>query len=298
MQRPEAISRREGLKRILQCSAGSLLAFQSATRTEKDSSFLTDIGVCTSLSNHAILYQHGCAFVEERVSDFLLPDKPEAEFLAVLSTLKKSLVPVYACRIFLPGSLPCVGDAVKQEALSAYAETALRRAGQAGVKIIVFGSGSARRIPSGFDADKARAQLIGFLRLTASMAARYGVTIAFEPLNRRETNMVNRVRQGAEIVEAVDHPSLKLLVDLYHMYQEGEAAEEIARAGRLIHHCHLAELERRTAPVTMKDDFRLFFRALRDADYRGKLCIESSWENLATQLPAALEVLRKQISEI
>jgi sugar phosphate isomerase/epimerase len=228
----------------------------------------------------------------------LLPDKPEVEFLASLTALEKSRLPVHACRVFLPGSLPCVGDAVKEEALSAYVATALRRAGAAGVKIIVFGSGAARKIPAGFDSDKAHRQLIGFLQRTASVAAHHGVIIAFEPLNRRETNMVNRVREGAGIVEAVDHPNLKLLVDIYHMHQEGEAAEEIARVGRHIHHCHLAELENRGAPVTMKDDFRPFFRALKQAGYRGKLCIESSWENLAAQLPLALEVLRKQISEI
>jgi sugar phosphate isomerase/epimerase len=297
MKRLEAISRREGMKRMLQCGAGCLLAPQNAIWTDKDSSFITDIGVCASLSNHAILRQHGYAFVEESVSEFLLPMKPETEFQAVLSTLKSASLPVYACRIFLPGSLVCVGDKVNQEALSAYTQTALRRAGEAGVKIIVFGSGTARRIPSGFDADKAKAQLIGFLRQTASVAARYGVTIVFEPLNRRETNMVNTVRQGAEIVEGVDHSNLKMMVDIYHMYQEGEAASEIDRVGSLIRHCHIAELDGRTAPVTMKDDFRPFFRALKKIGYQGKLCIESSWENLPTQLPLALQVLRKQISE-
>lgn len=291
------IDRRESLKRMTCLGAVLSGALAPVRAGRADGAFLSDIGVCTSLSNHALLRESGYAFVEESVGGLLVPDQPEEKFREKLQILKTASLPVPVCRIFLPGSLPCVGPAVKQDALMTYAETVLRRAGEAGVLTIVFGSGGSRRIPDGFDPGKAREQLIDFLRQMLPIAAKHRVTLALEHLNRGETNMINRVRQAFEIVEAIDHPNLKILVDIYHMLRENEAAEEILRAGRYVHHCHIAEPEKRAAPITMKDDFRPYFSALKKAGYRGRLCIEAGWGDLATELPLALEVLRRQIAE-
>ncbi len=300
MQNPEIIHRREGLKRMAGLGAvfsGSLAA-RPVHAAEDDRVFLSDIGVCTSLSNNALLRQNGYAFVEESVAGLLAPDEPEEKFREKLETLKASSLPVPVCRIFLPGSLPCVGPAVRQDALMAFTETVLIRAGKAGVQTIVFGSGGSRRIPDGFDAAKAREQLIGFLRQILPIAAKNRVTLALEPLNRGETNMINRLGEAVEIVQAVNHPNLRMLVDIYHMLREKEAAEEILRTGGCLHHCHIAEPEKRAAPITMKDDFRPYFGALKRAGYRGKLSIEAGWGDLATELPLALHVLRQQIAEV
>ena len=299
MQTGEIIDRREGLKRIT-CLGGVVcgaVASRAVRAGEAERSFLSDIGVCTTFSNAALLRANGYAFVEESVAGLLMPDQPDEKFRAQLSALKAASLPVPACRIFLPGSLPCVGPAVKQDALMTFTETVLRRGGEAGVQTLVFGSGGSRRIPDGFDPGQAREQLIGFLRLMLPIAGKHGVTVALEHLNRGETNMINRVSQALEIVQAVDHPNLKMLVDIYHMLREGETADEIVKAGCYIHHCHIAEPVKRAAPLTMKDDFRPYFSALKKVGYRGKLCIESSWGELSTELPLALGVLRQQIAE-
>jgi sugar phosphate isomerase/epimerase len=253
--------------------------------------------VCTSLSNHRLLRDNGYAFIEERVGEILVPDKPDERFREIVETVKTSFLPVPVCRIFLPGSLPCVGDTVDQDALLAYTETVFRRAGVAGVTSIVFGSGASRRVPAGFDAAKAREQLIGFLKLAGPIAARYGVTVALESLNRGETNLVNSLRESVEIVRTVDHPNVRMLVDVFHMLRENEAAKEILAAAGFVHHCHIAEPEKRAAPTSIKDDFRPYFRALRQAGYSGRLSIEAGWGNLAEELPLALRVLRQQIAE-
>jgi hypothetical protein len=41
------------------------------------------------------------------------------------------------------------------------------------------------------------------------------VTIAVEPLNRRETNVWNATRECADYVRQVNHPHVRLLVDAY-----------------------------------------------------------------------------------
>lgn len=298
MQTGKIIDRRQGLKRITCLGAAVTWAFGASRVQAADGPFISDIGACTSLRNDHLLRKYGYAFVEESVREILLPEKPEEQFREMLTAVKASSLPVPVCRIFLPGSLPCVGDAVKQDALMAYTETALRRAGHAGVTTIVFGSGGARRIPAGFDPAKAREQLVAFLRLAGPIAATHGVTLALENLNRGETNMINRLHQAVDVVEAVRHPNVRMLVDIYHMLRENEAAEEILRAAPYVHHCHIAEPEKRAAPTTMKDDFRPYFRALKQAGYNGRLSIEAGWGNLEAELPSALLVLRQQIAEV
>ncbi|RPI22433.1 MAG: sugar phosphate isomerase/epimerase [Acidobacteria bacterium] len=294
MQSREIIDRRESLKRLAGLGAAAV-----ATRPAHaaDTAFLSDIGICTPLSNHALLRENGYAFVEESVATLLVPGQPDEKFGENLKMLQAASLPVPVCRIFLPGSLPCVGPAIRQDALMTFTETAFRRAQQAGVMTIVFGSGQSRRIPEGFDAGKAREQLISYLRQALPIAARHGVTLALEHLNRGETNMINRLSQAFEIVEEVDHPNLRMLVDIYHLLREKEAPEEILKVGRYVHHCHIAEPEKRAAPTTMKDDFRPYFTALKKVGYRGKLSIEAGWGDLATELPMALRVLRQQITE-
>jgi sugar phosphate isomerase/epimerase len=299
MHTGEIIDRRESLKRVAGLGAvfSAALATAAIQTGQPDAAFLADIGVCTNLSNHTLLRSSGYAFVEESVTGFLIPQQPEEQFREKLELLKASSLPVPVCRIFLPGSLRVVGPAVDQDALIAYTETAFRRANEAGVRTIVFGSGGSRRIPDGFDPDKAREQLIGYLRQSTPLASKHGVTLALEHLNRGETNMINRLSQAADIVQAVDHPNLKMLVDIYHLLRENEAPEEIVKVGRYVHHCHIADPEKRLAPTTMKTDFRPYFSALKKVNYRGRLSIEAGWGDLATELPLAMQILRQQIAE-
>ena len=64
---------------------------------------------------------------------------------------------------------------------------------------------------------QARGQFVSLLRRFAPVADRYRITIAIEPISRPEANFVNRTREGLDLVAAVDHPRIRLLVDYFHM---------------------------------------------------------------------------------
>ena len=181
------------------------------------------------------------------------------------------------CNSFIPSALKIVGDQANQDAAAAYAETALRRAKAAGITIIVFGSGGARRIPDGFDPAKAREQFIAFGKRIAPAASAAGVTLALEALNRKETNFINSLAEGVAIVDAVAHPAFRLQADVYHMLQENEPPQAIVDAGARIVHVHVAQKGTRMAPLPGGTDFKLYFAALKTIGYRGRLSIESSW---------------------
>lgn len=256
------------------------------------------LGVCTSIANAAALKSAGCEYVEESVQGFLAPGGPDGEFREKLGALAGSPLPVLACNSFLPGSLKSLGPEARHDEIVAYAETAFRRAREAGVKTIVFGSSGSRSIPDGFDRAEARGQFIRLLRRLGPVAGRWGVVVALEPLNRDECNFINSVAEGAAIVREAGHPNIRLLADIFHMLRENESPASLAAAGPLLGHVHIAEGARRTPPGVAGDDFTPYLRALRSARYAGDISIECAWNDLAGQLPAAVGALRSQLARV
>ena len=105
----------------------------------------------------------------------------------------------------------------------------------------------------------------------AQMAASRGVKVAVEAINRYETAYVNSVRDGLELLDAIGHDSLGLLLDTFHMnIEEPDMAESIRMCGARIFHFHLAD-SNRWYPGAGHIDFAALFSALREAGYTGYL---------------------------
>lgn len=253
------------------------------------------IGVCTSLDHASLLAQAAFDYVEENVQGFLIAEDSEVNFATKLEMVKRAALPILAANCFLPGVLKCTGPAVDQERLVRYAETAFRRAQQAGIHLIVFGSGGARQVPEGFDPALAREQFLSYAWRIAPLAERYGVTIVIEPLNTKECNFINSLAEGAAIVEAVGHSHLRLLADIYHMNVDQESPEEIIKHGRWIQHVHVAELEGRQAPGTHGEDFGPYLHALKKINYRNAISFECGWKEFPEQAANSLKEFRRQV---
>lgn len=260
--------------------------------------FSPKIGVCTDVGNADKVRGSGYDYVEEGVWRLLIPGEAEEKFLKKYQQFEASGFEVYACNSFIPGKLKSTGPDTKHDEIIAYVETAFRRAQMIGIKTIVFGSSGSRSIPKGFDRDKARGQFVELLKRMGPVAGKYGVVVSVEPLNRKETNFINSLGEGAEIVREVGHPNVRLLADLYHMAVEDESAEEIVKAGDLLYHCHIAEKVGRKAPGVNKYDFTPYFRALKEVGYKGRISVECSWDDFDKQLPMAIGYLREQIEAV
>ena len=260
--------------------------------------FLEKIGISTTITNNKILEAAGYSFVEEYVRGFLVPNESESVFEQKLALLKTSKLPIEACNSFLPGDLKCVGPSPALEEIIKFGETSFRRAKLAGIKTIVFGSGGARSIPEGFSAKEAKNQFVSLCKQLATAAKKYNVVISLEPLNTRECNFINSLIEGAEIVQAVNHENFRLLADIYHMLMENESPSNILKYGDLIYHTHIAEKTGRSAPGVHNEDFIPYFRALKQANYKGRMTIECSWNNLEEQVRGAFSAMRSQIDSV
>jgi sugar phosphate isomerase/epimerase len=261
-------------------------------------SFNPPIGICTSLKNAELMHESGGDYLEVGVRWFLVPVKPAADFAGNLAAAKACPLPILAANGFLPGSLKCVGPQADHAAVLAYAKTAFERAKQVGIRRIVFGSSGARAIPDGFDRSRAEHQFIALLMKMGPLAAANNVVVVIEPLNSKECNFINTVLEGARIVEAVGHPNVQLLADIYHMLRMDEPPANIRAVGHLLRHVHIAEKKKRTAPGVAGDDFRPYLEALAGVGYHGGISMECRWEQLAEQLPVAVETLREQMAGV
>ena len=299
----EQQSRRKFLKQSAGIYAG--LTLGAGTLAEAMSSynsgakFSLPLGVYASYEKAEMLKSYGCSYIEESVGGFLIPKDGDLKYAKNLQQLQEEKFPIRSYVILLPGDLKTLGPDANHEAILQRTDLALKRAKECGSKYIVFGRGASRVIPEGFDRDKAKAQHIELSKKMAPLADKHGVTIALEPLNRGETNFINSLAEGVEIIDAVNSPSFQLLCDIYHMLKEDEPADQIVKFGKHIVHCHIAEKQNRTPPGVAGDDFRPYLSALKKIKYKGGLSIECFvYQDFDSQSKKGIEVLQKQISEV
>lgn len=113
------------------------------------------------------------------------------------------------------------------------------------------------------------------LRLVCKDAADLGLSIAIEPINRFETDMVNTVDDALRMIRAVDHPAAKIMIDSFHMtIEEMNLGQAVRAAGSDLIHVQVSENHRGVTGtgLTPWADFR---DALRDIGYQGSVVIES-----------------------
>jgi sugar phosphate isomerase/epimerase len=258
---------------------------------------LPPLGICASYENDSLVHATGLQYLEESVRKMLAPAVSDSLFNARLPILRHSATKIESCNLFFPGEMKLVGPEVNEKRVLGYVDSVMQRAKIAGIRLIVLGSGGARKIPEGVDRKAAKKSFIVLVRKMAVIAAKYDCVIAMENLNSSETNFVNTLAEGYEIAKAVHHPNFRLTVDIYHMLRENESPASIENAKGYVVHCHIAEKEKRTAPGVMGDDFRPYFRALKKINYPGRVMMECRWEKMANELQAATTNLQQQLEE-
>ena len=153
------------------------------------------------------------------------------------------------------------------------------RAETLGGKICVIGSGGSRKIPDGFDFETGYDQFAKVLGIAGDIAAEYGITIVVEPLQADETNLINTVEQGIEIVKEVNKSNVKALADFYHVYRSGETLDAIRNNDGWLAHLHLARANDDRAMPYEEDIPKIeeWANAVKASGYEGRLSLEGSY---------------------
>ncbi len=100
-------------------------------------------------------------------------------------------------------------------------------------------------------------------------AKQYNVPLIYEPLNRYETNMVNTVAGGLELLGKLSTQNVVLLADLFHMnIEEADIAAALKAGGSKIGHVHFVDSNRRAAGMGHLS-YAPIARALAEIEYKG-----------------------------
>ena len=246
-------------------------------------------GACFPLSEAKRLKAHGYDFIETSAASAFIPKKSDEEWKKRKEEILTCGLHLRSCNGFLPGEFRLTGPNADFAPALDYAERLLRRADEVGTKTIVFGSGGARNVPGDIcgpreqqpDPEKGVEQYAEFCRLLCDRVADLKtVQVVIEPLRPKESNIINYVWQGMQIVREVNHPRLQQLADIFHMICGKEPASSIIDAGRHLKHCHIACKETRQFPGARPDDaeiFKPYFDALKKIGYTGGVSCECSW---------------------
>jgi sugar phosphate isomerase/epimerase len=112
------------------------------------------------------------------------------------------------------------------------------------------------------------------LRVAGETAANYEVPFIYEPLNRYETNLINRLGDGADWIESESLHQIVLLADLFHMnIEEADIAAALIHAGRHVGHVHFADSNRHAMGLG-HTDLRPIAGALKQIGYNQCLSAE------------------------
>jgi sugar phosphate isomerase/epimerase len=128
------------------------------------------------------------------------------------------------------------------------------------------------------------------------MAAQRGLTIAIEPINRQEANIVTLASEGLRLAREVNDPHIQLLVDFYHLMMEKEDFGILAEAGPALRHVHFAKVDGRKFPDREEEEYRKFFSCLQRIGYARRCSIEAYTTDFATDAWQALPLLKQLVT--
>jgi len=144
-----------------------------------------------------------------------------------------------------------------------------------GGKVLVLGSPKQRSIVEGQTKEGAWQRAVELLGSVLDQAQQLGLTICLEPLSPVETDFINTVAEGMKMVRQIDHPSLKIHLDVKAMCSESAPVPDIVRsvnAGDIGHfHVNDANLY---GPGMGDVDYGPIAEAIKDVAYDKWLSVE------------------------
>lgn len=113
------------------------------------------------------------------------------------------------------------------------------------------------------------------LRIVCEIAQKDGLSIALEPLNRFESDLINTAEDIMRLIHDINQPNAKVLLDSFHMtIEEKDIKNAIQTVGDKLIHVQVSE-NHRGIPGTGLTPWLEFKKGLEDIRYQGTISIES-----------------------
>lgn len=146
--------------------------------------------------------------------------------------------------------------------------------GDIGGKVMIFGSPKQRNVEAGMTYEQAFDNAVEVFSRALPACEERGVTICMEPLTHLETNFCTSAEETVRLIDKVNHPHFRLLLDTKAMtFEEEGRPATIRKYGQYLAHYH-ANDENLNGPGWGEVDFGPIFEALRDIGYQRYVSVE------------------------
>ncbi|MDB6136391.1 MAG: D-tagatose 3-epimerase [Verrucomicrobiales bacterium] len=129
-----------------------------------------------------------------------------------------------------PGMHLTTADKAVRDRTAAFGCHLARICAAMGGTIMVWGSPKQRHLNGNVSWEEAAARAAEVLRKISETAGPLGVTLAMEPLARKETNFLTTAEETVRLLRMVDHPACRLHLDVKAMSDEAIPIPDIIRA--------------------------------------------------------------------
>ena len=143
-----------------------------------------------------------------------------------------------------------------------------------GGRTLIFGSPKQRDVLPGQTYEEVWQSTVQAFRSVAPRAVERGVVLCIEALGPGETNFINTAAEARRLVEAVDHPGFRMMLDVKAMTDDEEPMPDIIRNSiRYVEHVH-ANDGSTLPPGFGETDLAPVATALREVGYDGYVSVE------------------------
>lgn len=167
-----------------------------------------------------------------------------------------------------------------------------------GAPVVTVGSFRGRAVGDNLQSLKVLADI---LWNASEHALKRGVRIALEPLNHYEGDLLNTAAQTLDFLQGVNHPSIGILLDTYHVNIEESSWTEPYRqvmSAQKLFYVHLGD-NNRLSPGKGLIDFPAIISTLKEGGYSGWLSAELlPLPDSDTAIRNVANIMRKWMSDV
>ena len=159
-----------------------------------------------------------------------LEDPALVDTAALRPVLKDLGLRAHVCGVFGPGRDLTHPDTAVRANCRAYLAECLRIAADLDAGFVAgpmySECGKARQLPE--DARKREWDpAVSEIRMVCNFAASHGLSIAIEPINRFETDLVNTTADSLQMIREIDHPSAQVIRSLFDVARQYRESFEV-----------------------------------------------------------------------
>jgi sugar phosphate isomerase/epimerase len=252
------------------------------------------IGFAAPIEMADSLAEAGYDFIEPAIARLGITDAASLE--AAKQMVTRACLPALSFGQFFTPDVRLVGPEIDVASVKSYLGRVAELMSHANADVAVMGSAAARNVPDGFDRTQAEDQLLEAYSWAADAFHGSGATIAIEPQNRKETNIINSLPEAVSFAERVNRPELRVAADSYHMDEEQEPLQHLTTFAEWIVHVQVADTGR-GRPGSGSFDYRTFVGHLKQSRYPGLISIEIPERPAVPELRDSYQFLQRRWQE-